>query len=151
MELPKVLNKYKNCYRTARQKSTEAAIEHLTSDGSHKCFKELLKSMRSELRSKKICDQCKTITSSVIARKCVYCGGSLVLINEELIFEIFLREVESSGRNIDCRYYPGTGFRAKDHPDAGQTVVPGDPDMLPPTTRENIAILMNTAGYRWDI
>ena len=147
IQLPEVLTKYKNCFRNTRQLSMEAAIEHLSAEGSHRPLTELLTSMRSELKGKKICDRCKTTTSVGFARKCVTCGGSLSVISEEIIFDHFLQEVENSGKTINSRYYPGTGFKTEDRPDFGR-VVPGDPDMLPPTTRENIAALMNTAGYR---
>ena len=70
------------------------------------------------------------------------------VISDEIISEQFLALVKSRGQDIEVRYYPGTGFRAKDNPDHGQRVIPGDPDLLPPTTRENIAVLMNTAGNR---
>jgi hypothetical protein len=83
-----------------------------------------------------------------VSRKCVSCSGTVIAISEEVIFENFLAEVKRLGHEIDVRYFPGTGYDSMDNPGEGQKVVPGDPDLLPPTTRENIAVLMNTAGNR---
>ena len=148
-QLPVVLKQYKNCFRNTRNSSMQVAMEHLlTPESSHRHLTEKLKAMRGELKGKKICDQCKTFTSVVSAGKCVTCGGSLSVVSDEIIFDNFEQEVQRSGQILNSRYYPGTGFKTIDCPDVGQSVIPGDPDMLPPTTRENIADLMNTAGFR---
>ena len=148
IDLPKALTKYRNFYRSVRVKGIESALVHLTSEFSHRTLTNLLKSIRSDLLGKKICDQCKTISTSSVSRKCVSCSGTVIAISEEVIFENFLAEVKRLGHEIDVRYFPGTGYDSMDNPDEGQKVVPGDPDLLPPTTRENIAVLMNTAGNR---
>ena len=148
LELPKALDRYRTCYRATRQSGMEASMEHLTSSLSHRPLTELLRSMKSELSGKKMCNLCSKVHPPNVSRKCDSCPGTVSVISDDLIFEQFLSEVRRRGQELEVRYYPGTGFKAKETPDSGQKVIPGDPDLLPPTTRENIAVLMNTAGNR---
>ena len=148
VELPKALDRYRTCYRATRQSGMEASIEHLTSTFSHRPLTELLKSLRCELSGQKMCNLCRKVYPPNVSRKCDSCSGSVSTVSDDLIFEQFLSEVKRKGQDLDLRYYPGTGYKARETPDSGQRVIPGDPDLLPPTTRENIAVLMNTAGNR---
>lgn len=148
VELPKAFERYRNFFRATRHGGIEAALEHISGSFSHRPLTELLKSIRSELLGKKMCSTCRKICPSNTPRRCDSCPGTVSGISDDNILEQFLAVVKSRGQDIEVRYYPGTGFKAKENPDHGQRVIPGDPDLLPPTTRENIAVLMNTAGNR---
>ena len=57
---------------------------------------------------------------------------------------------EEAGNSLKCRFFPGSGYEAvpQDNTTDRPRVIPGDPDLLPPTTKENIATLLNTSGHR---
>ena len=133
VELPKAFERYRNFFRAARHGGIEAAFEHISGSFSHRPLTVLLESMRSELVGKKMCNTCRKICPSNTPRRCDSCPGIVSVISDEIISEQFLALVKSRGQDIEVRYYPGTGFRAKDNPDHGQRVIPGDLDLLPPT------------------
>ena len=125
----------------------EVTIDYLLSGNCHRPLTKLLKSMRSDLLDKKICRTCKTVCMANV-KKCVSCSGTLCAISEDLVFENFVSDASNLGHDVDVRFYPGTGFNATNNPEQNVRLIPGDPDSLPPTTRENIAVLMNKAGNR---
>ena len=144
-ELPKVFTSRKGCYRVTRQKSVEISIKHLNSDKSHKHFTEMYESVKSELSGNKVCTSCNVTTRDVAGRKCV-CGGPLKSITEE---QIFLKFKERAGKKLNARFYPGSGFSPQlDSDSKPSLVIPGDPDVIAPTTKTNVATIINTSGFR---
>ena len=143
--LPTVLQSYKGCFRSTRQKSVATVIEHLKSNKSHEYLTELFKSIENEFSGNKVCTRCNITTIAVAGRKCA-CGGSLRAISEEVIFNKFK---ERAKKELNCRYNPGAGFAPQVDPSSKQSIlIPGDPDVIPPTTKTNIATIINTSGFR---
>ena len=90
------------------------------------------------------------MTKRTDIQRCVDCSnGYLVGIDKEIIFNQFLKEVKEEGIAIEVRYNPFAGLKAIPETQPGQhVIIPGDPDMIPPTTKENVAEILNTAAHR---
>ena len=146
-QVPKVLNEFKGCFRITRAKSINTTIEHLQSAQTHENLTRLFESINKEYEGRKICSGCSLLALDVVGRKCSVCGGFLKHISDDLIFSRFQEKV---GDDLKCRYYPGTGFDPinENNPGKQSKVLPGDPDFLPPTTKQNIATILNTNGFR---
>ena len=140
-----MLKSRKGCYRVTRQKSVELSIKHLKSEMSHRNFTESYDSVRIELSGHKVCTTCNVTTRDVTGRKCV-CGGPLKSITEE---QIFLKFKERAGKKLNVRFYPSSGFSPQyDSVSKPSLMIPGDPDVIAPTTKTYIATIMNISGYR---
>lgn len=145
-KLPETLNSYKGCHRSTRAKSINIAVNHLKSKQSHAVLDNLYLGLESDLRDKKVCQVCNYLASSDVGRKCPSCGNILKLVTEEMIYTKFKNV---AGDRLDCRYFPGSGFDPQTKTESKTScVLPGDPDILPPTKKENIASILNTCGHR---
>ena len=90
------------------------------------------------------------VTRRTDIQRCVDCkSGYLVCLEKEVIFNKFVGGLKSEGVSMEVRYNPFTGFKPISENKAKQhQIVPGDPDMIPPKTKENVAEIINTAGHR---
>ena len=148
--VPKVITSYKPVFRGARVQSAEFAIQHLQGKNSHEVLVNRLNKKNSDFSGSKICKQCGVVTRRTDIQRCVDCSsGHLVKIEKEIIFTQFIKEVQQEGLFTDVRYNPFAGQKPVSDTQPNQhSIVPGDPDMIPPTTKENVAEILNTAGHR---
>ena len=144
-----VVNGYKSIFRAERNNSMLTVIEHLK-ETSHENLVDVYNSTIEEMKDIKVCSRCSVFTKHTDIRRCVDCaGGTLVKLSEEQIFLEFQNRARIQGLNYDCRYEPSTGYRElRVSTTAKQRIIPADPDMLPPTTKTNLASIVNTAGHR---
>ena len=136
--VPDVLNQYKPQYRATRNSGINIAIDHLDSDNSHENHVENLKGLMSDYDCTKVCVNCGVWTKRSDIRNCVDCESksALVKITKEVIFNKFIKTAESDGGKLDVRFRPSSGFGAISRNDCQpQILVPGEPDMDPPTTK----------------
>ena len=145
-----LVSENKPIFRSERNNAMSAVLEHLTTT-SHEPILKLYKSTKEELRGVKICSKCSVFTKRTDIRRCVDCGvGTFQKISDESIHEEFLSRAKVKELNFDCRYEPSFGYKVLDNPvqKSRHRIIPAEPDMLPPTTKTNLATLVNTAGYR---
>ena len=138
-DVPQVLNQYKGHFRATRKKGLDLAITHLMSEQSHERFVDQLKQQVKNHEGLRFCSKCSVVTKRVDIRTCVDCDAKscLVKITKEMVFNQFEKSVEIARESIDIRFKPSAGYGAvvgeQDQQDA---LIPGDPDMYPPTTKE---------------
>ena len=148
--LPEVVSSYKPVYRAARAQSANLAVEYLKGEQSHENLVTRLSQKNTEYEGARVCRQCGVVTRRTDIQRCVDCkSGYLVCLEKEVIFNKFVGGLKSEGVSMEVRYNPFTGFKPISENKAKQhQIVPGDPDMIPPTTKENVAEIINTAGHR---
>lgn len=137
-----IVTEYKPIFRSERK--------HLTST-SHEPMVELYKATQQELSGMKVCSQCSVFTKRTDIRRCVDCDvGNFQPISAEEIHEEFKNRAKIHELNYDCRYDPSSGYKVVKETlsKPKHRIIPADPDMLPPTTKTNLANLVNTAGHR---
>lgn len=145
-----VVSQYKSVFRAERNNSMLTTLEHLKST-SHEPMVELYKETNEELKEIKVCSSCSVFTKRTDIRRCVDCGaGTLEKLTDEKIHEEFQNRARIKELNYDCRYEPSASYKVLKEPDikTKHRIIPADPDMLPPTTKTNLATLVNTAGHR---
>ena len=148
--VPEKLTSYKPVFRASRAQSAEFAIKHLKGDKSHEKIVTKLSKVANDLGDAKVCKKCGVVTKRVDIQRCVDCtSGYLVRIDKEMVCTKFVNDLKSEGLHIEVRYSPFAGLRPiPDTKPKQQVIVPGDPDMIPPTTKVNVAELLNTAAHR---
>ena len=138
--VPEVVNQYKGHFRATRKKGLDLAITHLMSEHSHERFVEQLKQKVKDHEGLKFCSKCGVVTKRVDIRTCVDCDSKscLVRITNEMVFNKFEKSVELARESIDIRFKPTAGYGAvvREQEQIAEALVPGDPDMYPPTTKE---------------
>ena len=137
--VPKVINQYKCHFRATRKKALDLEIEHINSTETHERLVEMLKQFLSDFDGVRFCSSCSVVTKRSDIKFCVDCDGksSLIKVTKEVIFNKFKIAAESEGFRIEVRYKPSAGYGAIAHRRAQpQILLPGDPDMDPPTTKE---------------
>ena len=136
--VPEVLTQFKCQFRATRKSAIELAIEHLKSDETHENLVEKLKDLWRDFDGARVCSECGVVTKRSDIRYCVDCNNrsALVKVTKEVIFNKFKRSAELDGLRLDVRYKPSAGYRAISQVlPQPQIIVPGDPDMDPPTTK----------------
>ena len=148
--VPKVWTSFKPVFRGARAQSAEFAIEHLRGNDNHEELVNRLNQKSKEFEGARVCRQCGVVTKRVDILRCVDCSnGHLVNIDKEIIFNQFIKDCEQEGISVNLRYSPFAGHKPISETQPGQhMIVPGDPDMIAPTTKENVAEILNTAAHR---
>jgi ribosomal protein S26 len=147
--VPGVLTQYKPHYRATRKMALNIAIEHLKSDESHETHVENLIGLMTDYECTKFCVNCGVWTKRSDIRNCVDCDSksALVKVTKEVIFNNFIKSAESDGGKLDVRFKPSAGFGAISRNDAKPHIlVPGDPDMDPPTTK--VKLIVSTVSPR---
>ena len=138
--VPEILNQYKPHFRATRTEAITFAIEHLKSEESHEPHVENLGRLLADYQLAKLCDNCGVWTKRTDIRVCVDCDSRCALkpVSKEVIFNQFVKAAESVDQKLDIRYKPSAGYRAISTCDSmSHALLPGDPDMDPPTTKVN--------------
>ena len=147
--VPDVIKSYKPIYRAARAGSANFAIHFLKSEASHEPLVDNLNSMASEMAGLRVCNKCSIVTSRTDISRCVDCSGSLVTFTNESVFSRFLTKVAAEGTQTKVRYSPFAGYSLiPTEIEPKSKLIPGDPDMIPPTSKKNVAELLNTSAHR---
>ena len=148
--VPKVITSFKPVYRAARAQSATLAVKYLEGGHSHEDLVARLSQINEEYEGARVCRQCGVVTRRSDIQRCVDCSsGFLVSLEKEVIFNKFVNGMRSEGVSMEVRYNPFAGLKAiTEDQNKQHQIVPGDPDMIAPTTKENIAEIINTAGHR---
>jgi len=151
--VPEKLTTYKPIFRASRAQSAEFAIKHLEGDNSHEKMVNKLNQVANDLGDSKVCKKCGVVTKRVDIQRCVDCAsGYLCRIDDEMVFTKFVNDLKSEGLRTEVRYSPFAGLKPiPDTKPKQQVIVPGDPDMIPPTTKVHVAELLNTAAHRANV
>ena len=138
IKVPAVVNQFKGHFRAARKGGLDVTIEHLKSEYSHEHLVKTLQKVTLDFAGVRFCSNCGVTTKRNDIKFCVDCDTrtALVKVKNEAVFKKFENSVISGGISLDVRYKPGTGYEAIARDQKLHKLLPGDPDMEPPTTKE---------------